>query len=138
MNSRTKSALVTGALAATLVGALAPAANAAYSYNKNFSFNNEGVGAETGRWTAGSGSQAATQDHCATSAGNASNGVRVGYDFNRDISFLPDAYVAHLNWSCDNSIFWKSFSSSNSGSFYMAIASTPGWVFSDGRVNYNK
>ncbi|MET9963011.1 hypothetical protein ABZ128_28755 [Streptomyces sp. NPDC006326] len=88
--------------------------------------------------SAASGSQAATQDHCATSAGNASNGVRVGYDFNRDISFLPDAWVANLNWSCDNSIFWKSFSSSNSGSFYMAIASTPGWVWSDGRVNYNK
>ncbi|MEU9302198.1 hypothetical protein [Streptomyces sp. NPDC048269] len=134
MRTRMKSAVATAVLAAGLVGALAPNAAAAYTKVKNFSFNNEGVGAETGRWSAAGGYQSASQDGCNTALGGA---ARVGYDFKIDISWSPDQWVAWRDWSCDNGVYWKEFKASDGGNYYMQIANTPDFVYSNGRVVYN-
>ncbi|WP_147420032.1 hypothetical protein [Streptomyces sp. WM6372] len=134
MRTRMKSAVVTASLAAGLIGALAPNAFAAYTQVKNFSFTDEGVGAETGRWSAPGNSQAATQDGCATS--NGAQG-RVGYDFKIDKSWQPDQWVAWRDWSCDNGTFWKEFNNAPAGSYYMQIANAPAFIHSSGRVVYN-
>ncbi len=133
MRTRMKSAVVTAALAAGLVGALAPNV-AAYSQSKYFSFTDEGVGAETGRWSAPAGWQSASQDRCATS--NGAQG-RVGYDFKIDISWSPDKWVAWRDWSCSDGVYWKEFNAGGGGSYYMQIANAPAFVHSSGRVVYN-
>ncbi|MFF3862403.1 hypothetical protein [Streptomyces sp. NPDC002209] len=134
MRTRMKSTVATAVLAVGLVGALAPNASAAYQKVKNFSYTDEGVGAETGRWSAAGGSQAASQDACATS--NGAQG-RVGYDFKIDISWSPDKWVAWRDWSCDNGVYWKEFAAPTGGSYYMQIANAPAFVHSSGRVVYN-
>ncbi|MFD7631417.1 hypothetical protein ACFV7Q_36325 [Streptomyces sp. NPDC059851] len=134
MRTRMKSAAATAVLAVGLVGALAPTATAAYSKAKNFSFTDEGVGAETGRWSAKGGTQSASQDRCATS--NGAQG-RVGYDFKIDKSWQPDQWVAWRDWSCDNGVYWKEFKASDGGNYYMQIANAPHFVHSAGRVVYN-
>lgn len=134
LRTRMKSTMATAALAVGLVGALAPSASAAYTQVKNFSFTDEGVGAETGRWSAPGNSQSATQDQCATS--NGAQG-RVGYDFKIDKSWQPDQWVAWRDWSCDNGTYWKEFNNAPAGSYYMQIANAPHFVHSSGRVVYN-
>ncbi|MGW1772111.1 hypothetical protein [Streptomyces sp. NPDC002104] len=134
MNKRLKSTVLTGMLAVGLVAAVAPSASAgAYTQRKDFVFTDEGVGAETGRWTAPGNTQAASQDACATS--NGAQG-RVGYDFKIDVSWAPDKWVAWRDWSCDNGVYWKSFDAPG-GKYYMSIANAPAFVHSSGRVVYD-